>query len=379
MSKEALKIKPRSIWTSPELSAEDQELQTLMQDTNAPTEIQPRVSGVLLDEYVGKIGEQAVRSLAQAARFSPARIGFSLLNPSDSNPATGAGSLEQIREEYKDIENINDQFRDKFVPEFNRYFDVPLEAHNFETGVSIIKDDSLALQNLARWGTKGDKLGLIVDSKGTPISFMHGTPNKIGNSFDPKKTTSRSELKGAPYATTFITEAPKYMLRDGESTEDSRIHKLYIRMFKPLKLLAPANEIGMSAFALNDVDTKIVANGILNLQLEKQELSLSNPEDGPDIERIINQSSNLRTIQQITDYLDTIGSEIEITSFLESLGYDGVLQQNAGGGKDEYQEVIPFKKGSTKSSTDNDGRFRENDDIYSKTKKRRKKDLEIVA
>ena len=44
-----------------------------------------------------------------------------------------------------------------------------------------------------------------------------------------------------------------------------------------------------------------------------------------------------------------------------------------------FNKMFLMEKVNIKSSTDNKGTFLENDDLYSKTKKKPKKDLQIVA
>ena len=333
------------------------------------------VSGQEVSEYIKNAPAKVARSIAKKG---PLRLLASVVNP----PTLGntPQQTEQLIKEYNSNipESAAEYLKEKgtFDPKTKRFYDVPLTAFSEGTGRAIINDPLLQRANLDIWGrNEQGQQGLIVNSKGYPVEFGHGTTHALKGTLDPDKTTSRSEFKGI-YSSTEKREYTKYMMRDGEFTKDSKVHKLFLRMYNPLKLTSPDGEVGMDSFVMNDIDSEIVSNGLVNLRIKMDELD---PDDSYEISKIKAFAENLRRPFEVEEYLESIGSEIELTQFFQGLGYDGVLQQNVPHGESEYTEAILFGKGNAKSSTNNDGRFLEKGDLLTKTKKKPKKDLQIVA
>jgi hypothetical protein len=244
------------------------------------------------------------------------------------------------------------------------------------------KDNNIDLQriNLDLWGrNKKGSQGLIQSEEGIPIEFGHGTPYTIGETLDPFYTSNRSEFQGV-YASTKKSEYTKYMKgQDNKFTKDSHVKKLFVRLYNPLRLTSPDGEMGMHSFSMNDKDIEIVSNALTNLRIKAQKLDPTNNEHNALISELKYDAKYFSKPVEIESYLESIGSDLTITQFFQSLGYDGVLQQDIPHGEDEFVEAIIFNKGNVKSSTDNSGIFDETDNLHTKTKKRRKKDLEIVA
>ena len=342
------------------------------------------VSGQNLPEFVKNLPAKAVKNLGKATPLG--RIGVSLINP----PKVGEQVITNeegdfIRDtrphEKKAIKDYHtDPKRATFNKKTKRWHDVPIQAFSQNTGKVVIKDPILQRLNLDLWGKNSSgQQGLIVDKKGKPVVFGHGTPYKIKGTLDPSKTTRRSEFKGV-YTSTIESEFPKYMKgQDGEFTEHSNVHKLFLRMYNPLKLVSPEGEVGMDSFAMSEGDSQIVSEGLIRLRMELESLDLTNPTHSSDISKIKSEAIFLRTPAEVEKYLYSLDSGLELTEFFQGLGYDGVLQQSIPHGESEYTEAILFNKGNVKSATDNKGTFLENDDLMSKTKKKRKKDLQIVA
>ena len=342
------------------------------------------VSGQILPEFVKNLPAKAVKSLGKATPLG--RIGVSVINP----PKAGEQVITSeegdfIRDtrphEKKAIRDYHtDPKRATFNKKTKRWYDVPIQAFSTNTGKVVIKDPILQRLNLDLWGKNEEgKQGLIVDKKGRPVAFGHGTPYKIKGTLDPSKTASRSEFKGV-YTSTIESEFPKYMKgQDGKFTKDSNVHKLYLRMYNPLRLVSPEGEVGMDSFAMNEEDSQIVSEGLTRLRIELEALDPTDPNHSTDISKIKTEAVFLKTPMEVERYLHSLDSGLELTEFFQSLGYDGVLQQSVPHGESDYTEAILFNKGNVKSATDNKGTFLENDDLYSKNRKRRKKDLQIVA
>ena len=342
------------------------------------------VSGQNLPEFVKNLPAKAVKNLGKATPLG--RIGVSLINP----PKVGEQVITNeegdfIRDtrphEKKAIRDYaTDPKRATFNKKTKRWHDVPIQAFSQNTGKVVIKDPILQRLNLDLWGKNSSgQQGLIVDKKGKPVVFGHGTPYKIKGTLDPSKTAKRSEFKGV-YTSTIESEFPKYMKgQDGEFTEHSNVHKLFLRMYNPLRLVSPEGEVGMDSFAMSEGDSQIVSEGLIRLRMELESLDLTNPTHSSDISKIKSEAIFLRTPAEVEKYLYSLDSGLELTEFFQGLGYDGVLQQSIPHGESEYTEAILFNKGNVKSATDNKGTFLENEDLYSKNKKRRKKDLQIVA
>jgi hypothetical protein len=361
MSKQGLTI-PRTL-------AEEAELQTLMSDSNAvaaPEEVV--VSGQNLPDYLKSLPTKAAKSVLKQ---SPLRLLATLADPPKLSPK---GHDKNVIQEY-----ATDPKRATFDKKTKRWYDVPVLAYSESTGKTIINDLTLQRLNLDIWGkNQQGQQGLIVDSKGRPVEFGHGTTNALKGTLDPDKTTSRSEFKGI-YSSTEQREYTKYMQIDGEFTKDSKVHKLFLRMYNPLKLTSPEGEVGMDSFVMNEEDAERVSNGLVNLRIQMAELNPNDPNDSFEVSKIKESYHLCERPTEVAAYLEHIGSEIELTPFFQSLGYDGVLQQNVPHGESEYTEAIMFEKGNIKSSIYNKGTFLENDDLLTKTKKKPKKDLQIVA
>ena len=135
----------------------------------------------------------------------------------------------------------------------------------------------------------------------------------------------------------------------------------------------------MDSFAMNEEDSQFVSDGLTRLRIELEALDPTDPNHSTDISKIKTEAVFLKTPMEVERYLHSLDSGLELTEFFQSLGYDGVLQQSVPHGESDYTEAILFNKGNVKSATDNKGTFLENDDLYSKNRKRRKKDLQIVA
>ena len=342
------------------------------------------VSGQNLPQFVKNLPARAIKNLGKATPLG--RIGVSLINP----PKAGEQVITSeegdfIRDtrphEKKAIRDYaTDPKRATFDKKTKRWHDVPIQAFSSNTGKVIIKDRILQRLNLDLWGKNSEgKQGLIVDKKGRPVAFGHGTPHKIKGTLDPSKTTSRSEFKGI-YSSTIESEFPKYMKgQDGKFTKDSNVHKLYLRMYNPLRLISPEGEVGMDSFAMSDQDSQIVSNGLVRLRMELESLDPLNPSHSSDISKIKSEAIFLKTPMEVERYLNSIDSGLELTEFFQGLGYDGVLQQSVPHGESDYTEAIIFEKGNIKSATDNKGTFLENDDLYSKSKKTQKKDPQTYA
>jgi hypothetical protein len=360
MSKQGLKIL--------RTPAEEAELQTLMSDSNAvaaPEEVV--VSGQNLPEYLKNLPAKAAKSVLRTGPLT--RMGYQVVNPPTVSPK---GHDEMVIKETA----THPIERATFDPKTKRFYDVPLTAFSEGTGRAIINDPILQRANLDIWGRNAEgQQGLIVDSKGRPVEFGHGTTHALKGTLDPDKTTSRSEFKGI-YSSTEQREYTKYMQKDGEFTKDSKVHKLFLRMYNPLRLTSPDGEVGMDSFVMNEEDIEKVSNGLVNLIIKMGEVD---PDDSYRISQIKTLSENFKRPFEVEEYLESIGSEVELTQFFQGLGYDGVLQQNVPHGESEYTEAILFEKGNAKSSTDNDGRFLEKGDLVTKTKKKPKKDIQIVA
>ena len=92
------------------------------------------------------------------------------------------------------------------------------------------------------------------------------------------------------------------------------------------------------------------------------------------------ENEDFNTPTKIRQFLSKIGAknkrgtELQITQFLKTLGYDGVLVIEDGTRPHDYAEAIIFNKGQAKHATENIGTFDETDDLYTKTEK---KDSEI--
>jgi len=332
----------------------------------APEEVV--VSGQNLPDYLKSLPTTAAKSVVKQ---SPLRLLATLADPPTLSPK---GHDKKVIQEY-----ATDPSRATFNKKTKRWYDVPVLAYSESTGKTIINDLTLQRLNLDIWGkNQQGQQGLIVDSKGRPVEFGHGTTHALKGSLDPDKTTSRSEFKGI-YSSTEQREYTKYMQIDGEFTKDSKVHKLFLRMYNPLKLTSPEGEVGMDSFVMNEEDAERVSNGLVNLRIQMAELDPNDPDDSYEIGKIKTSYHFCERPTEVAAYLEHIGSEIELTPFFQSLGYDGVLQQNVPHGESEYTEAIMFEKGNIKSSTDNRGTFLENDDLFTKTKKKPKKDLQIVA
>ena len=317
------------------------------------------VSGQEVSEYTKNLPTAAAKSILKK---SPLRLLASVIDPPTLSPK---GHDKSVIVDY-----ATNPKRATFDKKKKRWFDVPVLAYSESNGRTIINDPILRRMNLDLWGIneKGQQ-GLIVDSKGYPVEFGHGTTHALKGSLDPDKTTSRSEFKGI-YASTEQREYTKYMMRDGEFSKDSKVHKLFLRMYNPLRLTSPEGEEGMDSFVMNREDAEKVSAGLVNLRIQMADLNPNDPDDSFEVSRIKESYHLCERPSEVEEYLEHIGSDMGLTEFFQGLGYDGVLQQNAPHGESDYTEAILFEKGNVKSSTDNMGTFLENNDLYSKTQKK---------
>ena len=260
--------------------------------------------------------------------------------------------------------------------------------------------------NLRRWGRgeNSDKtFSLLTDSLDNPVVFFHSSPNFIGRSFDPNKSQLRDPgyFGEGIYFSSRLDESGKYLEKQhyfGKMSEQEKSGKYkdfhaekknpkviptYLRFEKALRLISPEGEKGVESFVTNDESAAEIKNGLMELLFKTKGLDPTNENDTSTISEIktnFGEDADFNTPTKIRKFLSQIeaknekGKELQISQFLKTLGYDGILVLEDSNRPNDYAEAIIFNSDQAKHATENIGTFDETDDLYTKTEK---KDSEI--
>ena len=267
-------------------------------------------------------------------------------------------------------------------------------------------NDPTREDNLRNWGRGKDtpkEFSLITDSLDNPVVFFHSSPNFIGRSFDPEKSQLRDPgyFGEGIYFSSRLDESGKYLEKQhyfGKMSEEEKTGKYkefhaekknpkiiptYLRFEKALRLVSPEGEKGVESFVTNDESAAEIKNGLMELLFKLKGVDPTNENDTAAISEIktnFGENEDFNTPTKIRKFLSQVGAknkrgtELQITQFLKTLGYDGVLVIEDATRPHDYAEAIIFNKGQAKHATENAGTFLESDDLYTKTEK---KDSEI--
>tara|TARA_Y100000593_G_C4276546_1_gene320386 strand:+ start:195 stop:1319 length:1125 start_codon:yes stop_codon:yes gene_type:complete len=260
--------------------------------------------------------------------------------------------------------------------------------------------------NIKNWGSgehSPKNYQMTVNSFGEPVIFFHSSPNFIGNTLDPYYAQLRDPgyFGEGVYLSSRLDESGKYLekqhyfgkMSEGEKTgkykdfhaekKNPKVIPAYLRFEKALRLTAPEGEKGVESFVADDINAAEIKNGLMELLFKLKGVDPTNENDSAAISEIktnFGENEDFNTPTKIRQFLSKIGAknkrgtELQITQFLKTLGYDGVLVIEDGTRPHDYAEAIIFNKGQAKHATENIGTFDETDDLYTKTEK---KDSEI--
>ena len=267
-------------------------------------------------------------------------------------------------------------------------------------------NDPTREDNLRNWVRGKDtpkEFSLITDSLDNPVVFFHSSPNFIGRSFDPEKSQLRDPgyFGEGIYFSSRLDESGKYLEKQhyfGKMSEEEKTGKYkefhaekknpkviptYLRFEKALRLVSPEGEKGVESFVTNDESAAEIKNGLMELLFKLKGVDPTNENDTAAISEIktnFGEDSDFNTPTKIRKFLSQVGAknkrgtELQITQFLKTLGYDGILVLEDANRPHDYAEAIIFNRGQSKHATENVGTFIEKDDLYTKTEK---KDSEI--
>lgn len=268
-------------------------------------------------------------------------------------------------------------------------------------------NDPTRQDNLSNWGRGKDSpknYTLIRDSLENPVVFFHSSPNFVGNELDPKYSQLRDPgyFGEGVYLSSRLDESGKYLGKQhyfGKMSEEQKSGKYkdfhavtknpqiigaYLRFEKALRLTAPEGEKGIESFVADDINSMEIKNGLMELLFKLRGVDPTKDSDANAISEIktkFGENEDFNTPTKIRKFLYQIeaknekGKELQITQFLESLGYDGILVLEDAKRPNDYAEAVLFTKHQSKS-TDNVGTFLENSDLYTKASK---KDVQIPA
>jgi len=267
-------------------------------------------------------------------------------------------------------------------------------------------NDPTRQNNLRIWG-RGENtnkaFSLLTDSLDNPVVFFHSSPNFIGRSFDPNKSQLRDPgyFGEGIYFSSRLDESGKYLekqhyfgkMSEGEKTgkykdfhaekKNPQVIPTYLRFEKALRLVSPEGEKGVESFVTNDESAAEIKNGLMELLFKLKGVDPTNENDTAAISEIktnFGEDSDFNTPTKIRKFLSQIGAknkkgtELQISQFLKTLGYDGILVLEDANRPNDYAEAIIFNSDQAKHATKNIGTFDETDDLYTKTEK---KDSEI--
>ena len=287
-----------------------------------------------------------------------------------------------------------------------------LNAGTAGEGSDIIPDltninDPQRQDNLSNWGRGKDSpknYTMVRDAMENPVPFFHSSPNFIGNELDPEYSQLRDPgyFGEGAYLSSRLGESGKYLgkqhyfgkmseeLKSGKykdfhaETKNPKIIAAYLRFEKVLRLTAPEGEKGIESFVADDINSMEIKNGLMELLFKLKGVDPTKDSDTDAISEIktnFGENEDFNTPTNIRKFLSQIGAknkrgtELQITQFLQSLGYDGILVLEDAKRPNDYAEAVIFTKYQAKS-TDNVGTFLENSDLYTKASK---KDVQIPA
>ncbi len=287
-----------------------------------------------------------------------------------------------------------------------------LNAGTAGEGSDIIPDltninDPQRQDNLSNWGRGKDSpknYTMVRDAMENPVPFFHSSPNFIGNELDPEYSQLRDPgyFGEGAYLSSRLGESGKYLgkqhyfgkmseeLKSGKykdfhaETKNPKIIAAYLRFEKVLRLTAPEGEKGIESFVADDINSMEIKNGLMELLFKLKGVDPTKDSDTDAISEIktnFGENEDFNTPTKIRKFLSQIGAknkrgtELQITQFLQSLGYDGILVLEDAKRPNDYAEAVIFTKYQAKS-TDNVGTFLENSDLYTKASK---KDVQIPA
>jgi hypothetical protein len=262
--------------------------------------------------------------------------------------------------------------------------------------------------NLQNWGEGKDSdknYTMVKDSFNTPVVFFHSSPNFIGNTLDPKYSQLRDPgyFGEGVYLSSRLDESGKYLAKDhyfGKMSEEQKSGKYkdfhaerknpktipaYLRFEKALRLTAPEGEKGVEAFKADDINAMEIKNGLMELLFKVKGVDPTKDSDTDAISELkinFGENEDFNTPTKIRKFLSYLGvknkqgTDLQITQFLETLGYDGILVLEDANRPHDYAEAVLFTKDQAKHATENAGTFLENDDLYTKASK---KDVQIPS
>jgi hypothetical protein len=268
-------------------------------------------------------------------------------------------------------------------------------------------NDPTRQDNLSNWGRGKDSpknYTMVRDAMENPVPFFHSSPNFIGNELDPEYSQLRDPgyFGEGAYLSSRLGESGKYLgkqhyfgkmseeLKSGKykdfhgETKNPKIIGAYLRFEKALRLTAPEGEKGIESFKADDINAMEIKNGLMELLFKLKGVDPTKDSDTDAISEIktnFGENEDFNTPTKIRKFLSQIGAknkrgtELQITQFLQSLGYDGILVLEDAKRPNDYAEAVLFTKYQSKS-VDNVGTFLENSDLYTKASK---KDVQIPA
>jgi hypothetical protein len=261
--------------------------------------------------------------------------------------------------------------------------------------------------NLSNWGRGKDSpknYTMVRDSLENPVAFFHSSPNFVGTTLDPDYSQLRDPgyFGEGVYLSSRLEESGKYLGKQhyfGKMSEEQKSGKYkefqkqeknpkiiaaYLRFEKVLRLTAPEGEKGIESFVADDINSMEIKNGLMELLFKLKGVDPTSDVDSSAISEIktnfgenedFNTPTKIRKFLSQTGAKNEKGTELQITQFLESLGYDGILVLEDAKRPHDYAEAILFTKDQAKS-VDNVGTFLEKSDLYTKASK---KDAQIPA
>tara|TARA_B100000953_G_scaffold263560_1_gene230331 strand:- start:452 stop:1591 length:1140 start_codon:yes stop_codon:yes gene_type:complete len=288
-----------------------------------------------------------------------------------------------------------------------------LSAGTAGEGSDIVPDltdinDPQRQDNLRNWGRGKESpkdYTMVTDSLDNPVVFFHSSPNFIGSTLDPYYAQLRDPgyFGEGVYLSSRLDESGKYLGKQhyfGKMPEDRKggkykefhtaiknpkIIPAYLRFEKALRLTAPKGEKGIESFVADEINAMEIKNGLMELLFRIKGVDPTKDNDTLAISKIktnFGEGEDFNTPTKIRKYLSLIeaknerGTELQLTQFLKSLGYDGILVLEDAERPNDYAEAVLFTKEQSKHATENVGTFLENPDLYTKAPK---KDVEIPA
>jgi hypothetical protein len=269
-------------------------------------------------------------------------------------------------------------------------------------------NDPQRQDNLGNWGRGKDspkEYVMVRDSLENPVIFFHSSPDFIGNTLDPYYAQLRDPgyFGEGAYLSSRLGESGKYLGKQhyfGKMSEEQKSGKYkdfhaetknpqiiaaYLRFEKVLRLTAPEGEKGIESFVADDINSMEIKNGLMELLFKLKGVDPTKDSDTDAISEIktnFGEDEDFNTPTKIRKFLSLIGAknkrgtELQITQFLQSLGYDGILVLEDAKRPHDYAEAILFTKDQAKHATENVGTFLEKSDLYTKASK---KDAQIPA